>query len=99
MTTFCDRERLADLRFDETYKVLEDYAMWLNLLRTKGYGYGNSEILAYYRIRKDSLTALNKLGCIKAQFRLRNKREKVPFLLATVYVFMWAFRGVSKKLV
>ena len=53
-----------------------DFAMWLQVLKTKGHVVGIPEVLASYRVRCDSLSA-KKMQLIKYQWQLYRNIEKL----------------------
>lgn len=55
------RERLADLRFDESLPVLEDYDLWLRLAARGVRWVTTPEPLATYRLRPDSMSRATRV--------------------------------------
>jgi glycosyltransferase involved in cell wall biosynthesis len=81
------REDLKSLR--------DDYAFWLEIIKKVGVAYGNSKILANYRIFKTQATG-NKKKMIKPQFLVYYQVEKLGLLKSLYYTFTWAFAGIKK---
>ena len=65
----------------------QDFALWLNILKKIPYAYGIDEPLAYYRVRKTSVSS-NKLIASKYNWKLYREIEKLP-LYKAIYYFGW----------
>ena len=68
-----------------------DFALWLKVLRREKYCYGLKEILAYYRIRENSLSS-DKKSLIKYQWELYRKIEKLPIAVCCFAFFTLLIR-------
>ncbi len=96
-TAVMDVGIIGKFYFDEALgSVRDDYVFWLNLLKNHvDYAYGNAEILAYYRMRSDSVTA-NKLNVIKPHWNVLRNVEKLPLIKSAYYLFCWACISIWK---
>lgn len=65
-------------------KKSEDYGFWLKILKMGYYGHGLNEVLAYYRIRRNSLSA-NKFSLVKYHWNLYRNIEKLPIIKSAFY--------------
>ena len=70
-------------------KKRQDLGLWLKLLR-KTAAVGIEENLAFYRVRRDSISS-NKFKLIKYHWILYRKHEKVPFFTSLYYVIYYSF--------
>lgn len=84
--------RLGKYYFNEKMGSLrDDYVYWLYLLRRHvDYAYGNREVLAAYRMRKDSVTA-NKSRMIIPHWRVLRSSEKLSLATSFYYMMWWAW--------
>lgn len=94
LTVIIDKVQTSEIKFHENY-VIEDYALWLDLLKEIPYAYGNPKILASYRIRKGSRSR-NKFKIAKAQFKVYYEKEKLGLLRSIYYTLSWAINGYLK---
>lgn len=62
-----------------------DYALWLKILKKTDYVYGISEVLAFYRIRKNSLSR-NKISLVKYQWQLYRNIEQLSIADSFLHV-------------
>ncbi|MDF3819110.1 glycosyltransferase family A protein [Leptospira sp. 96542] len=82
--------------FDPSLKSLrDDYALWLDILRGGKIAYGNSNIMAKYRVRRGAATS-NKKKVMIAHFRMLKNREKLPVLYAIFLTFVHGLKGIRK---
>ncbi len=65
----------------------QDYALWLQILKTEKFAYGIDIPLAFYRIRQDSISK-NKFQLIKWNWILFYKIEKYSLNKALYYLFL-----------
>lgn len=78
LTVMYNREVLGDYEVP-TIKKRNDFALWLRILRDVPYCYGMPEILAYYRVRSNSVTtSSSKLQLVKYHWSLYREHEKLP---------------------
>ncbi len=81
-------EQLGSLR--------DDYAFWLYLLKYHvNYAYGNREVLASYRLRKNSVTS-SKSRVIIPHWNLLRDVERCSFLESFYYMCCWAWTSLLK---
>lgn len=94
LTAFINIDRLGKKYMPMTRKR-QDFGLWLSYLKEIEYAKGIKEVLAIYRIRKDSLSR-NKKELIKYQWFFYFKHEKLGFFPSVYYLMNWAFRGFLK---
>ena len=96
-TAMMDRGKLGKHYFNQHLGSLrDDYVYWLYLLREHvDYAYGNPEILASYRLRKNSVTA-NKLKMIFPHWKVLRKIERLPLMQSLYYISWWAWISFCK---
>ena len=96
LTTFLKKEPFKDVRFNEKLKSLrDDHAFWLDILKKVEFAYGNTQVIASYRIFGKSTTA-NKRKVIKPQFMIYYKIENLGFIKSVYYLAHWAINGFKK---
>mgnify|MGYP001817269253 FL=1 len=85
-----NRGKIGKHYFNEHQGSLrDDYVYWLYLLREHvDYAYGNPEILASYRIRKDSVTA-NKSKMIIPHWKVLRRIEGLSLVESCYYMCWW----------
>lgn len=66
--------------------AIEDYILWLEILKESKYAIGCYEDLLYYRLRKKSLSS-NKVYAAKQRWLVYRKIEKLS-LMSSVYFFL-----------
>lgn len=82
--------------FDPSLKSLrDDYALWLDILKDSKFAYGNSKILASYRVRRGAATS-NKKKVMLAHFRMLRNREKLGLVSAFFLTLLHGFMGLLK---
>ena len=93
-TVLLRRDALGDKRFPlDVYH--EDYALWLELLRSGVRAAGCTEILADWRISPDSRSH-DKRDAAKNRWIIYRRAEKLPLPKALRCFASYAVRGVSK---
>ena len=75
-----------------------DYAMWLKVIK-KHKCYLLNESLAYYRIRKNSISRNSKFKLIKYHYYLYKKGENKSFITSLYLTARNLFFGVIKKII
>lgn len=65
-----------------------DYALWLKMLKKIDYIYGMPEVLAFYRIRKNSLSR-NKLVLVKYHWKVYREFEQLSVLKSLFHIIYW----------
>ncbi len=79
LTVMYNREALGDYEVP-AIKKRNDFALWLKILRDVPYCAGMPEVLAYYRVRSNSVTTTStKLQLVKYHWSLYREYEKLPF--------------------
>jgi len=90
-------DRLGKVYMPEI-KKRQDWVMWLNLLKKGGLAIGIKESLAYYRVRKDSISS-NKFNLITYNFNVYKKALGFGLLKSIRYliVFLHEYFFVKSK--
>jgi len=75
----------------------QDYGLWLKILKQIPYAYGIPEVLASYRLRKNSISS-NKMNLLKYNYNLFREHEGFSPIKACYYV-AWniIFKLLEKK--
>ncbi|AUC84410.1 glycosyl transferase [Polaribacter sp. ALD11] len=63
----------------------QDYALWLKILKKEKMAYGFQEVLAFYRVRSNSISN-NKMEMLKWNWILYKKVEKLSYFESLFYV-------------
>lgn len=92
-----DTKKLPEpVRFNEALKALrDDYAYWLDIMKTGLTAMGYKDILGDYRMRDDSMTA-SKTKMIKPQWNIYRKVLRMNPISSVWYLFCWGINGVLK---
>jgi glycosyltransferase involved in cell wall biosynthesis len=77
-------------------KRRQDYCLWLTLLKRVGKAHGIKDVLATYRICRNSVSR-NKVKVASYQWLVYRKMENLPYLSALYYFAHYAFRGSIKN--
>ena len=90
-----DLEKVGKHYFDPELIKVEDFFYWITLLKL-GYGsiYGNSDVLATYRIL-DSSKSRNKFKLIKWMLKVY-KKSGLNIFSRYYHLVRWAFYGLNK---
>lgn len=80
---------------EELKSIRDDYAYWYEVVELEGKAYGNSEILAEYRVLSNSTTG-NKKKLIKKQYKFYRTYLKKSPLRACVDIVRWGIAGLIK---
>lgn len=88
--------KVEGLYFDEKMKKLEDYLFWIKLLEVYKVGFGNQEVLASYRIRKNSVSS-NKIKNVKWLYDIFRKKIKKGFILSVFYTVSFIVFNIFKN--
>lgn len=95
LTAIYDKAQLGKL-YMPNLKKRQDYGLWLKILK-KGYiGYGLRETLAYYRVRKNSISR-KKIYLVRWNWRLYRDFEKISFGRSLYYIFTNILNKLLKK--
>ena len=96
LTALYDKKQIGEQYFKEELKSLrDDFVFWLQALKKVKKAYGNTEILASYRVFANSTTG-NKKKVIKPQFMVYYKVEKLGLVKSLYYLSCWAINGFLK---
>lgn len=80
---------------EELKSIRDDYAYWLDVVKTEGVAYGNPRILASYRILANSTTG-NKKKLIKKQYQFYRNHLKLGVVRSACNLFWWGVLGLKK---
>jgi len=94
LTAMYDSRELGKV-FMPDLRKRQDYALWLKILKQIPCAMGIEEPLAYYRIRKNSLSA-NKIRSSLYNWKMYREVEKLP-LYKAIYYFGWYTYRILKK--
>lgn len=94
LTAFIDISRLGK-EFMPEIKYRQDMGLWLKYLKRINRVEGIPQILAIYRIRKQSLSN-NKINLLKHQWTFYREVEKLPILKSAYYFGFWMYYGFKK---
>jgi glycosyltransferase involved in cell wall biosynthesis len=91
-TVMLHTKKLGKHYFNQQLESLrDDYVYWLTLLREYvDYAHGNPEILATYRMRRDSVTA-KKSKMIIPHWKVLRKNERLSLVRSLYYISCWAW--------
>jgi teichuronic acid biosynthesis glycosyltransferase TuaG len=73
----------------------QDYALWLTILRQGHTAYFLNEVLAAYRIGRESVSS-NKFDTAKYNWHILRNIEQLPFLKALWHFSVYSFLGLKK---
>lgn len=74
----------------------QDYCIWLSLLKNVEYAYGMEDVLATYRVRRNSLSR-NKLKAAQYQWIVYRRIEHLSLFKSIYYFTNYAIQGVLKN--
>lgn len=74
-----------------------DFALWLKILKREKYCYGMKDVLAYYRVRENSVSS-NKKTLIKYQWELYREIERLPVAVCCFAMATLMLRKTVNKL-
>ena len=98
LTGLYDTSSYGKIYLHEELKSLrDDYAYWLDIVKLTGTAYGNSKVLARYRVMHSSTTG-KKFQLIKPQFLFYYRYQKLGLLRSCLYTVDWAIAGYLKFL-
>lgn len=95
LTAIYNAEQLGKFYMPENAVKREDFACWLEILRTTGPAYCLHEDLAKYKVHANSVSS-NKLQMVKYQWNTYRKVEHIGFLRSVYYLMHWAVLGFLK---
>lgn len=94
LTAIYSQEKLGKI-YMPLIRKRQDYGLWLNILKKINHADKIDEVLAIYRIRKNSISS-NKLELLKYNFELFNKHQKLSKLKSLYYLAWNIFRKIKK---
>ena len=94
LTAMYDVESIGKMYMPDLRKK-QDYALWLDILKTGVVSHGLDKELAFYRQRKGSTTS-KKSKLFIDHWRFLRNREEISFMPALYYLFLWSFGGFIK---
>lgn len=96
MTAIYDTSKYGKVYLHEEFRSLrDDYIYWLEIIKQTGEAWGNTRILASYRIFGQSVSR-DKKKVIKPQFKVYYEVEKLGLIRSVYYLMCWAFHGFIK---
>lgn len=96
LTGLYDTEQFGKVYLREELKSLrDDFVYWLEIIKKVKVAYGNSAIIASYRVLNNSATAKKK-KMIKPQFLVYYQVEKLGLIKSLYYLGQWALHGYKK---
>ena len=96
LTVIYNREKVGLVQIDESIAKRNDYALWLKVCKTCNC-YLLNENLAKYRIRRGSVSHVNKKVLIKAHYRLFRVSENKSSFASCFYTLRNLFFVFFKK--
>lgn len=93
LTVVLDRKKIPDIKMPSMPH--EDYAAWLDILRTGITAHGLNDVLAKYRINDASVSA-NKMRAAKWTWDIYRRQQGLG-LIRSCYYFMCYFVGAVRK--
>ncbi len=73
----------------------EDYALWLQLVKSGAKVVGLNEVLVSYRVSKNTRSS-NKLLAAVERFKIYRKQEKISFISSVKYIILYTINGLRK---
>ena len=94
-----DRNVITNIDFRKDIRIVEDYALWLEILRIYNISAsGLTEPLTLYRVHEKAKTS-NKLISALDTWKVLRKSENLPFLKSISAFFFYAIEGLRKYLI
>ena len=94
-TVIYDRERIGKFYMPTDAVKREDFACWLQILKTGENAVCFHDCLTTYRVHSNSVSS-NKLKIVKHHWNVYRKVEKLSFIKSVYYMAHWAIKGVLK---
>jgi glycosyltransferase involved in cell wall biosynthesis len=96
LTGLYDTDKFGKVYLKEEFgSIRDDYAYWLDILKLVEKAYGNPQVLARYRVSRNSITG-NKMKLIKHQFLFHYKYQKFGLLRSIYNTCYWIVSGIIK---
>lgn len=90
LTVMYDQETLGKFEVPLIQKR-NDFALWLQILKTTKYCYGMEEVLGYYRVGRKGSVSHNKLVQAKYHWQLYHEIENHGIIRSAYEIGCWAF--------
>lgn len=94
-TVLFDRIKAGDFLFPDIRKR-QDFALWLEMLKSGAIFKGMSDCLVIYRVRKNSISS-NKIKAACYNWYVYRKIEKINIIKSLYIFFNYAFNGFIKS--
>lgn len=94
LTAIYDTQKIGKVYMPDILRR-QDFGLWLKILKQVPYAYGLDNPLAYYRVRKTSVSS-NKLIASKYNWKLYREIEKLPLYKAIYYFGWYTYRSFLK---
>ncbi len=96
LTAMYDIKKIGNKKlYMSEIRARQDLSLWLNILKIIDFGYGLNEVLASYRIRKNSISS-NKIKAIYYQWKLYRNIEKFSFPRSIYFLIFYLYFGTIK---
>lgn len=95
LTAIYDTEKVGKMYMPDI-KKRQDYGLWLRVLKKSEFAFGTDEILASYRISRNSVSR-NKVNLIKYNYLLFRKHERFSILKSFYYVMYNIYSKILKR--
>ena len=96
LTAMYDIKKIGNKKlYMSEIRARQDLSLWLNILKIIDFGYGLNEVLASYRIRKNSISS-NKIKAIYYQWKLYRNIEKFSFPKSIYFLIFYLYFGTIK---
>lgn len=83
LSAFVSRDLIGGQRMKDS--LAQDYIFWLQLLKKIDFAYGNVNILATYRVRKNSISR-NKIKMLTSRWQIYRNQEELSFFTSLIYL-------------
>lgn len=94
LSVVIDRNITGEIKFDK--EGHEDLVLWLDLVKKNHELRGIDKSLAYYRVRKGSLSG-NKIKAAKWRWRVFYRIEKLGIVKSSWYFIFYAINSIMQK--
>jgi teichuronic acid biosynthesis glycosyltransferase TuaG len=94
-TGIYDAQQLGKVYMPDIMKR-QDYGLWLKILKMTPFGYGLTEPLGYYRVRKNDSVSSNKAAAALYHWKIYREVEKMNVLVSLYYFLHYMVRGYLK---
>ena len=96
LTAMYDITKISDQKlYMSEMRSRQDLSLWLNILKIIDFVYVLNEVLASYRIRRNSISS-NKITAIYYQWKLYRDVEKISFSKSIYFLIFYLYFGVIK---